>query len=233
MAFADDGNRTSLRRLPIFFVIDCSGTMLGEKIGSVKRGVAEICETLNRDPRCRNTVYISVIWFNDAAYQTPLVPIGLFSLPDDLQVLGKTALGAGLRKLNGALDGVSNPLAPEAAYALQPGDFLPLVFLMSDGQPTDVWESEAHRLLTRTIHKPLHVIGLAIGNDADTDILGRVADVVLKIDTDFTQRLGDYFDWVSESVVMTQEQQQHSSVTRETLRLPPLPQTISRALKPS
>src|SRR5579859_5726196 len=104
--------------LPVYFILDCSGTMLGDKIASVKRGVLKICESLSRDPRSRDAILVSVIWFNDTAYKTPLTPIASFHLPDDMRVIGKTKLGDALKTLNAALD-----------QEVTPDDYKPLVFL--------------------------------------------------------------------------------------------------------
>ncbi len=220
-------------RLPVYFVIDCSGTMHGEKIASVRRGVAAICKTLTRDPRSAATVHMSAIWFNDGADRTPLVPIGMFALPDEdrMKVLGKTALGKGLRVLNQALDTdlIQGERAPDGTE-LRAGDYRPMVFVMTDGQPSDpqVWPQEAALLKSRTTFRPLYVIGLAIGEDADVEVIGQVADVVLKTQDELTRSLGDYFDWVAESVLLAGEHvtQHHLKLTNEALRLPPTPTTL-------
>lgn len=218
-------------RLPVYFVIDCSGTMHGEKIASVRRGVAAICETLKRDPRSAATVYISGIWFNDRADRTPLMPIGTFALPDaeHMRVLGKTALGAGLRVLNQALDAdlVRGERGPDGK-TVQGGDYRPMVFVMTDGQPSDpdVWPREAALLRSRTTFCPLRVIGLAIGEDADVEVIGQVADVVLKTQDELTLSLGDYFDWVSDSVLLAGEHVTQHNLTHEAPRLPPTPKTL-------
>lgn len=218
-------------RLPVYFVIDCSGTMHGEKIASVRRGVAAICETLKRDPRSAATVYISAIWFNDSADRTPLMPIGMFALPDAerMQVLGKTALGKGLRVLNQALDTdlIRGERGPDGRE-VRAGDYRPMIFVMTDGQPSDPngWPGEAALLRSRTMFRPLHVIGLAIGEDADVEVIGRMADVVLKTQDELTRSLGDYFNWVSESVLLAREHVTQHHLRNEALRLPPTPKTL-------
>ena len=218
-------------RLPVYFVIDCSGTMQGEKIASVRRGVAAICETLKRDPRSAATVYMSAIWFNDLANRTPLMPIGMFALPDGerMRVLGKTALGKGLHELNQALDSdlIQGEWRPDGSE-VRAGDYRPMVFVMTDGQPSDpqVWPTEAALLRSRTTFRPLHVIGLAIGEDADVEVIGQVADVVLKTQDELTRSLGDYFNWVAESVLLANEHVTQHNLTNQTLRLPLAPRTL-------
>lgn len=220
---------TQATRLPVFLLLDCSGSMYGTKLASVSAGVTAICETLRGDPRSASTVHMSVIWFNDRAQRTKLVPITAFATPD-LQALGLTALGEALTMLNDALDRDLIPARTTPQGMVVPGDFRPLVYVLTDGQPSDEWQAAAARLRRRTVHVPLHIIGLAIGDDADINQIAQVATVVLKIDGDLRDRLRDYFDWVAESVIQAVEQQrgqQSPAGERDTLALPPVPKTIS------
>lgn len=173
-----------MARLPIYFLVDCSGTMHGERLTQVKRRITEICGALQGDPRARRSAHVAVIWFNDHAYQTPLVPIGLFVLSPDMRAIGKTKLGEGLLMLNDALD-----------HDLAPDDYRPLVFFMTDGLPTDEWRDEAARYRSRSSHVPLRTIGFAVGSDADERLIREVADVVLRFEDDFVQNIGQYLDW--------------------------------------
>lgn len=205
--------------LAVYFVVDCSGTMsLDDKMASVKRGVVRICETLSSDPRSATTIMASVIWFNDTAGRTPLVPITAFRLPDTLQPLGKTALGAALDELNRALDA-----------DLAPGDYRPLVFLLTDGQPTDSWEPAAERYRARTSGAPQHTIGLAIGGDAKVEMIAAIADPVMEISNVTPKALEDYFDWVTDSVTAVERYQTVSRLVDpwRTVVLPPVPKTVA------
>lgn len=206
-----------MNHLPVYFVVDCSGTMVGEKITSVKRGVEKICKTLGQDPRSANTIRASVIWFNDMAHRTPLVPIATLRLPDTLSAIGKTALGAALDELNRALDS-----------DFEPGDSPPVVFLMTDGKPTDDWEAAAARYKARTNSAPLHTIGLAIGADASTTIISQIADVVMEMNAVTPEALASYFDWMGDSVVAIERKQADSRSIDpyRTIVLRPAPITI-------
>jgi uncharacterized protein YegL len=203
--------------------------MVGEKIASVNAGLIEIQRLLLQDPR-HATIYASLVWFNDDAYETPLQPIAAFA-PPRLQALGRTKLGAALRRLNAALD--RDLRGPRPGAETDPnllGDFRPFVFLLTDGEPDvpprDDWRTPAAELRMRRLHQPLHIVGLAIGDDANVDLISEVATVVLKIDRDFQRSLEDYFDWVSESVSLAAAtltgygaQAVHLPESRTTMRL--------------
>ena len=62
-----------MRRLPIYFVIDISESMVGEPIQLVEEGLATIIQTLKTDPYALETVFISIIVF--AGQPKTLVPL--------------------------------------------------------------------------------------------------------------------------------------------------------------
>jgi len=183
-----------MRRLPIFLLLDTSGSMQGIKIVGVSNGVQQIYHELLNDPRSARTVYISVITFNDQAYQTPLVSVTSFS-PPALIASGTTAMGAAFQILNESLD---RDIIPNSFD--RKGDYKPLVFLLTDGQPTDQWQYEAQRLATRTTNKVLNVIGLGIGDDADMNVIKQVSTAAFKMEHVTADSIRAYFQWVSNSI---------------------------------
>jgi uncharacterized protein YegL len=188
------------RRLPVYLLLDCSGSMQGVKIVSVNNGVSTIYEELMRDPRSASTVHISVIPFSDQAQQTNLTPIAQFT-PPQLFASGMTALGAALHLLNASL---ARDILPNALG--RKGDYKPLVFLLTDGQPSDAWEHEATLLRERAAsgERTVTVVALAIGQDADVGVLRRIADTTLRMHEATAQNIRAYFDWVSASIKMAQ-----------------------------
>jgi uncharacterized protein YegL len=183
----------NIRRLPVYLLLDCSSSMQGVKIVGLNNGVVLLYQQVMQDPRAADTVYISVITFNDSAYQTDLEPIQQFS-PPQMTAQGLTALGAALKLLNDSLDRDIIPNQPG-----RKGDYKPLVFVLTDGQPNDSWQPEAQRLASRNPHP--NVFGLAIGDDADENMLKQVAKAgVLKLKDATPDRISAFFDWVSASV---------------------------------
>ena len=58
-----------MRHLPVYILIDTSGSMKGEPIESVKVGLADMIATLRQDPYALETVCISIITFNNEVKQ--------------------------------------------------------------------------------------------------------------------------------------------------------------------
>lgn len=198
---SDAGQRHS-PRLVVYIVADCSGGML-RQMPTVRQCVSVIAQTPLLDPRSAETVYIRVIPFNDDAQPGSLRPLSQFVAPP-LEALGKTQLGRALQAVNAALDAdlVAPSVRPDGARL--PGDFRPIVFLITDGIPSSPenleWRPEAERLRERRRHRPWRIVGLAVGPKADLDTLNAIADktIVVGDTTRLEQDLMEVFDWVPE-----------------------------------
>ncbi|MGL4597099.1 MAG: vWA domain-containing protein, partial [Bacteroidia bacterium] len=88
-----------MRRLPIFFLIDVSESMVGEQIQLVEEGLATIIKELKSDPYALETVYVSILVF--AGQSRTLVPLQeiISFYPPRFPIGGGTSLGNGLGHL--------------------------------------------------------------------------------------------------------------------------------------
>ena len=59
----------SSRRLPVYLVLDCSGSMFGDPIEAVNQGVKALVAELQSEPYAIETAYLSVITFESTAQQ--------------------------------------------------------------------------------------------------------------------------------------------------------------------
>ena len=62
-----------IRRLPVYLLLDCSGSMSGEPIEAVKQGIKALLTELKGDPQALETACLSVITFNSTCllYTSP------------------------------------------------------------------------------------------------------------------------------------------------------------------
>jgi uncharacterized protein YegL len=72
-----------MRRLPIYFLIDISESMVGEPIQQVEEGLATIIQALKTDPRChRNCLGFYNCFAGQAKTLVPLQEIISFYPPN-------------------------------------------------------------------------------------------------------------------------------------------------------
>src|SRR5690606_33692841 len=136
------------------------GSMSGEPIEAVKNGVQVLVSTLRQDPYALETAYISVITFDSNVQQlVPLTDLASFQ-PPSISASGGTSLGGGLKLLAESIDREIAKSTPE-----QKGDWKPLVFIMTDGVPTDDWQRGLTEFKNR---KTGIVVACAAGSGADT-----------------------------------------------------------------
>ena len=121
-----------MRRLPVYLLLDTSGSMYGEPIEAVRNGVQVLVSTLRQDPYALETAYLSIITFDSSAKQvTPLTELSSFQEPS-IDANGCTALGEALSLLANCVDREVTKTTADVK-----GDWKPLVFIMTDGVPTD------------------------------------------------------------------------------------------------
>ena len=58
-----------MRRLPVYLLLDTSGSMMGEPIEAVKNGVDTLVSSLRQDPYALETAHLSIISFDTHAKQ--------------------------------------------------------------------------------------------------------------------------------------------------------------------
>ena len=125
-----------MRRLPVYILLDTSGSMRGEPIHSVNVGLQSMLSALHQDPYALESVHLSIITFDlDAKVYLPLTPLDQVQLADiDVPSAGATFMGAALELL---AEQVSQHLQKSTDDVK--GDWRPLLFVMTDGAPSDVY----------------------------------------------------------------------------------------------
>ena len=181
-----------MRRLPVYLLLDTSGSMYGEPIEAVKNGVQTLISTLRSDPYALETAYISIITFNSSAQQvTPLTELAAFQQPS-IEASGCTALGGALELLSQKIDSEITKTTAEVK-----GDWRPLVFIMTDGVPTDDISKGIVEFKKR---KCGMVVACAAGQGASTGTLKKITENVVQLDTADSATIKAFFKWVSASI---------------------------------
>lgn len=209
-----------MRRLPVYLLLDTSGSMIGEPIEAVKNGVQVMISSLRQNPQAIETAFISIITFDSSAQQIiPLTDLASFQMVD-LKASGVTALGDGLKLLSNKIDTEVTKTTPE-----QKGDWKPLVFIMTDGIPTDNWQGGLAEFKKR---KTAFTVACAAGSGADTSILKQITENVVSLDTADSASIGKFFQWVSASIGISSSKVEDSGKEVQGLNeLPPPPSELN------
>lgn len=167
------------RRLPVYILIDTSGSMKGEPIESVKVGLSDMIASLRLDPYALETACISIITYDkDVKQILPLTELENLQIPDiECSDSGATYTGAALNMLCDCYDKEVNMGSRE-----QKGDWMPLLFVLTDGKPSDlmVYE-EAINNVKR--HQFTNIVACAAGPKAKIEPLKKLTDNVFTLDT--------------------------------------------------
>lgn len=207
-----------MRKLPVYLLLDTSGSMYGEPIEAVKNGVQMLLSALRQDPYALETAHLSLITFDNRAKQVvPLTDISSFQAPD-LKASGQTALGEALALLAERVDS-------EVAKTTQEkkGDWKPLVFIMSDGEPTDDLDKGIEEMRKRKFGI---VVACAAGQGANAEKLKKITESVVRLDTLENESVKEFFKWVSASVSASSAKVDANQEVTDIDELPPPPEEV-------
>ena len=165
----DEAVEVARRTMVLFFVVDTSRSMEGEKIGTLNSAVEDVLPEIRSlsGENADAVIKIAALQFSSGAKWLTYAPMDAEEFSWSwLSAEGYTDLGAACRELNSKLS--RNAFMNDVA-----GSFAPAIFLLSDGEPTDDYTRPLGELWTNNWFKKAIKVAVAIGDDANTDVLAQ------------------------------------------------------------
>ena len=155
----------SRKSLVIFFMIDTSGSMKGTKIGELNTIMEELIPEIRCVGEADTEVKVAVLTFStDVKWMYPEpIPIEEFEWVR-LNASGVTSMGAAFKELSSRMSRNSFLNSPSLSFA-------PVIFLMTDGYPSDDYEEGLKALSVNSWYKFGLKAALGIGNEANDEML--------------------------------------------------------------
>ena len=159
---------TTTRVIHVFFVVDCSGSMMGRRIDEVNRACSEVLgsfDIINPDIDIKVNVLTfgsSVVWMCPEP-----VPIEDF-VWSPIRSSGLTCFGEACSELN-------KKMSRQGFFSSGPTVMKSLIILMTDGEPTDTYDDSLKRLLQNPFFNNSNRFAIGIGQYYNRSILEQFA----------------------------------------------------------
>ncbi len=184
------------RHLPVYLLIDSSGSMHGEPINAVNEGLRALLHGLKQDPYALETVLLSLITFDREIKEIfPLTSIEQVQLDEIIPPSsGATHLGEALEYL---INRYYRDI--QSKKDVMQNTFAPMLFVMTDGKPSDLLLFTEMSKKIKTL-KFGAIVACAAGPKAKTEFLEQFADHVVSIESTDSSAFSAFFRWVSASI---------------------------------
>lgn len=195
-------------RCPCLLLLDTSGSMSGDPIDQLNRGIKSFRDELAADALAMKRVEIAVVTFG------PVATLNDFQTPDGfhpapLTTNGDTPIGEAIET---GLDLLRQRKDVYRANAIS--YYRPWVFLITDGAPTDNWRKAAGLVKAGESSGAFSFFPIAV-NGADLDILRQISvREPIRLDR---LKFRELFSWLSSSLGRVSQSQMGTKV-----QLPPL-----------
>lgn len=207
-----------MRRLPVYFLLDTSGSMNGEPIEALNNALSGMINNLRSDAQAVDSIWISIITFDREVKEiVPLTALEAFQLPEIVcPQSGPTFTGKALEVL---YDKASKEIRKSTPN--QKGDWKPLLFVFTDGKPNDlqVYSDMIPKIKSLNFGA---IVGCIAGNKDVASKLQELTSDVVHLDTADSTTLKQFFKWVSDTI----EQGNKSMGTTDHVSLPPPPSEV-------
>lgn len=187
------------KTMTLFFVIDTSGSMAGNKIGAVNDAIVNVLPMLNdiSDSNADAEIKVAALEFSSGCQW-------LYSEPKLAnEFIWQDVTAGGLTSLGEACSELASKLSRNGYMKSASGSYAPAIILLSDGGPTDNYKSGLSKLQSNRWFNSAIKVAIAIGEDADKEVL---KDFTGNIESVFTVHNIDALKQIIRIVAITSSQ---------------------------
>ena len=149
---------TKAKPLPLYLMLDTSGSMGGPKIEELNNAVNELINSLANEEKSEVEILISIITFGGSVQlHTPPTPASDINF-EYFSASGVTPMGGALSKAKKLIE--DRGVTPSRAYR-------PTIILMSDGLPTDSWEAPLNSFINDGRSQKCDRMAMSIGGEGE------------------------------------------------------------------
>ena len=178
-------------RCPCLLLLDVSGSMRGQPIAELNAGLTTFKDELAADALAMKRVEIGIVTFGPVQIALPYQGAASF-YPPTLMAQGDTPMGSAIKQ---GLDMVRQRKDEYKSNGIS--YYRPWVFLITDGGPTDEWQSAAAAVRDGETSKSFAFFAIGV-QGANMDTLQRISvREPLRLDG---LRFRDLFSWLSSSL---------------------------------
>ncbi len=183
------------RPLPVFLLLDCSGSMSGTKIDTLNECVKDMIKDFQNERMSEVSLKICVITFggNGAQLHTPLSDLKDVQF-ENLTASGMTPMGAALT--------MASKIINDKEKITSKG-YRPVVVLVSDGYPNDNWEQPLNEFVNGKRTSKCEKWALGIGEGYDKNMLQKFLGNTDKnvFDASVAREITKFFKFVTLSTI--------------------------------
>lgn len=146
-------------RCPCILILDTSGSMQGQPISELNQGLKYFKEELSSDELAKKRVEVAIVTFGGSVQVHNNFQTALSFIPPQLSSEGDTPMGKAI------LEGLQLLKYRKDEYRTNGISFYrPWIFLITDGEPTDEWQTAAALVKDGERNKSFAFFSVAVQN---------------------------------------------------------------------